>query len=96
MSEKRLIDAERLKRILVRFEQHLLEFGKKEAAEAVRCIVKRLKLEPTVDAVEVVRCKDCKHWEQNPHQPCYGQCIRVDYDPPVTSQTDFCSLGESK
>ena len=25
---------------------------------------------PTVDAVEVVRCKDCKHYEWNPFDGC--------------------------
>ena len=25
----------------------------------VRCVAKRL---PTIDAVKVVRCKDCRHW----------------------------------
>ena len=53
-NEKRLIDAERLKRILQNFEGHLLEVGKTEAAEAVKTIIKGLKTEPTVDAVEVV------------------------------------------
>ena len=32
----------------------------------------QIAIAPTVDAVEVVRCKDCKyhHWEQ---EPCHGK-----------------------
>ena len=53
-NKKWLIDAERHKRILERFEEHMIELGKMEAAEAVKSIINGLKLEPTVDAVEVV------------------------------------------
>ena len=37
---------------------------------------------PTVDAVEVVRCKDCKHkgWIQ---EPCHGKSV------------DFCNVFDS-
>ena len=47
---------------------------------------------PTVDAVEVVRCKDCDYFvgdcdKYNPH--CRLHAILVDED-------DFCSYGERK
>lgn len=57
-TNKRLIDAGRHERILRGFAGHLLEAGKMEAAEAVNTLIKGLKLEPTVDAVEVVH----GHW----------------------------------
>ena len=47
---------------------------------------------PTVDAVEVVRCKDCKHRED-------GLCtLESVYDYPwyYTKDDDFCSYGERK
>ena len=51
---------------------------------------------PTVDAVEVVRCKDCKHW-------CYeyddvGLCVTdvPDIDGVQRYADDFCSYGERK
>jgi len=54
---------------------------------------------PTVDAVEVVRCKDCKHWEQ--YNACDGtkphRCMNHDaifYK--RTNPNDFCSYGERK
>ena len=43
------------------------------------------------DVVEVVRCKDCKHWTM-------GYCNRFayyDYEP-LTSEDDFCSYGERR
>lgn len=68
----RLIEAVSYERILQGFAGHLLEAGKTEAAEAVNTLIKGLKLEPTVDAVEVVHgrweyysttmmeCSNCK------------------------------------
>ena len=53
----------------------------------------------TVDAVEVVRCKDCKHWKLidtlNPHRECQIFCGLHDYGYP-TNADDFCSYGERK
>lgn len=40
---------------------------------------------PTIDAVEVVRCKDCKHY--NPDDHCYLQ---------GAGENDYCSYGERK
>ena len=64
---------------------------------------------PTVDAVEVVRCKDCEKWKCHgmPFDITKGTC----YNPrfhfhhghvlnecfmPVTNETDFCSYGERR
>ena len=42
---------------------------------------------PTVDAVEVVRCKDCEHYWKNINTKGYdGKCVSVGDD-------DFCSKG---
>lgn len=54
--------------------------------------------EPTVDAVTVIHCRDCKHkgWVQ---EPCHGKSIdycRV-YDCTLRDlETNFCSYGERK
>ena len=52
---------------------------------------------PTVDAVEVVRCRDCKHkgWAQ---EPCHGRSVdfcRV-WDSCVDNLDGFCNYGERK
>ena len=53
-----------------------------------------IKSAPTADVVEVVRCKDCKYWQDNndgyPHQECrWGNYETPDPD-------DYCSYGELK
>ena len=53
---------------------------------------------PTVDAVPVVRCRDCKHkgWVQ---EPCHGKSIdycRVWECTLRDLESNFCSYGERK
>lgn len=64
----------------------------------VRRVLNDRNLIPTVDAVPVVRCKDCKHrgWVQ---EPCHGKSVdycRV-WDCTLRNlETTFCSYGEPK
>lgn len=46
---------------------------------------------PSVDAVEVVRCEDCKHWKHGNIRPNY--CEVFDWS---NEESDFCSFGERK
>ena len=51
---------------------------------------------PTVDAVPVVRCKDCKHWRNSGNNifgSDYGTCVECLMD---TQQEHFCSYGERR
>lgn len=93
-----LIDVNHYKETLERFKEKLLEFEKPEAVECVKTIIKGLKLEPKVDAVPVVRCKDCIHW----YEP-EGVCLKIYSDGAVSpyawqyrNPDDFCSYGERK
>lgn len=86
----RLIDAERRQRILEGFARHLMEAGKVEAAEAVHTLIKGLKLEPTVDAVPVVRCKDCVSYNTKGCASGFGWCEGYDRG---MMDYDFCSHG---
>lgn len=55
-----------------------------------------------VDFVEVVRCKDCKHWRHTFHDPItnydYGICLCGHWEGAEefasTTSNDFCSYGE--
>lgn len=47
---------------------------------------------PTIDAVPVVRCRNCKHWL--PRQGCSGCHHRSGLWEP--QEDDYCSLGERK
>lgn len=61
-------------------------------------LIRLLEKAPTVDAVPVVRCRDCIHkgWVQ---EPCHGKSIdycRV-WDCTLRNlETNFCSYGERK
>ena len=66
-------------------------------AEGAQCYVDAFQIAnaPTVDAVEVVRCRDCKHWHK--------ETLFCDYMPYGEAQErvnwyadDFCSYGERK
>ena len=60
--------------------------------------------QPTVDAVEVVRCKDCKYWASNGKDEILGVedgvccCYQweSDYFNIETTSDDFCSYGERR
>jgi hypothetical protein len=98
-NEKRLISADMAKEMIA---NHANEFSdvlnRREKALLIgggtSCIDKC----PTVDAVEVVRCKDCKHykpqsksahWQSTTHYCCRCAVVKVNPD-------DFCSYGERK
>ena len=49
---------------------------------------------PTIDAVPVVRCKDCKNWTE--WENGTGSCSRFALDWIGTDADDFCSMGERK
>lgn len=53
-----------------------------------------IEVAPTIDAVPVVRCKDCKHYEI--HKPkVLESCERNGYIIPMKPY-DFCSYGDWK
>ena len=71
-------------------------------AIALDGIIKALEDAPTVDAVEVVRCKDCKHAYINSYSAASGVALcllltkRTDSFQFVMQQDEFCSCGERR
>ena len=61
------------------------------------CIIGVIDEQPTIDAVPVVRCKDCEHkvttedGEYNPHD-----IVCAYWDSDGLEETDFCSYGERR
>lgn len=49
---------------------------------------------PTVDAVEVVRCKDCNYF--GGHGMCYCHAADEHGTPIFVREDDFCSYGERR
>lgn len=49
--------------------------------------------EPTVDAVLVIRCRDCKHWQ---YESCFVESEEGDADSIILDRFafDFCSRAE--
>ena len=87
-TEKRLIDADSLIR-QIKLQANRTSLGEMSDPYMTWQDVVRLILEaPTVDAVEVVRCKDCK-WFNNA-----GCAISIVDDSDKPKEMDFCSYGE--
>ena len=81
---------------LIDADEAIINFGFEwdDIPPTIEEFVRFLKKQPTVDAVEVVRCKDCKYWQDNndgyPHEECrWGNGETPDAN-------DFCSYGERK
>lgn len=56
-------------------------------------IKKRIEREPKADVVEVVRCKNCKHFDTDAFRRTV--CVR-DFQIICVKGDDFCSYGERK
>ena len=83
----RLIDADKLREKWI--------WGSTDRTKKVECIeLVDLDNAPTVDAVEVVRCCDCK-WYRKPYGGKEVLCtFWLDWLP--TEEDDYCSFGERK
>ena len=88
MAEKRLIDANAMR-------EDWLENGENECVYDTNAVLDSIDAQPTVDAVEVVRCKDCKsycHIIGKGDRAIFG-CSYMGRD---VKPDDFCSYGERK
>lgn len=83
-----LIDADKLR-------EHWLTNGENEYIYDTNAFLDSIDELPTVDAVEVVRCKDCWQWSRNvgvadsPNGHCFYHDIEM-------NGYDFCSYGERR
>lgn len=94
--EQRLIDANALME-LYEMGEELRDYAQ-VLSVPIPVIQQNIKDMPTVDAVEVVRCKECVHW--------YDQeevCLKIYSDGAVSPYAwqfrkpeDFCSYGERR
>ena len=82
-NRKRLIDANAMR-------ADWLENGENEYVYDTNAVLDSIDSQPTVDAVEVTRCRECKYYEDTlvigfEHCCLYGLTMRYD---------DFCSYGK--
>ena len=93
MSEKRLIDANAFLKELNERPLDFLDVGGDFGYfdETIDSVVNE---QPTVDAVEVVRCEKCKHWG---YHGGYGYfCNHPKSMRFKSKKDDFCSYGERR
>ena len=84
----RLIDANALKRA-IRMESWKQETQIQLALDYIDIIIDE---QTKVDAVEVVRCKDCKYY----YYSAYAMRCVCDFDNKEWDKDDFCSYGERR
>ena len=87
-TEKRLVDAHEVEELF--YKQ--VEYGATDLMDAFDDALQDAK---TVDAVEVVRCKECKHFDEHTKK-CYvfcHDCIEVQLE---VDSDHFCSYGERR
>lgn len=89
----RLIDADTI------FNNELLLVSDK-AYDAVHAVIERINNAPTVDAVSVVRCKDCtycKRFNDVWYLPKRDELLCTLYvETYHTTENDYCSRGERR
>lgn len=100
---QRLIDANKL---VIRFEYGIQEDGL--LFVPFRDVQKSVKRAPTVDAVPVVRCKDCEYWGDEAgvtvrtdgvrfaRCKVHNLCVRGKKIGWCPTEDDFCSQGERR
>ena len=87
MAEKRLIDANAMR-------DDWLENGENEYVYDTNAVLDSIDSQPTVDAVEVVRCKDCiRRYDTDECPMCF--LIEGKYYE-YTNGNGFCDRGERK
>ena len=90
----RLIDADDLAAKIMIDAPDFMDGGSSITKAFILAMVKTRSATPTVDAVPVVRCKDCKKWHTNCLPSCgrHGCDVFGDY----TKPDDFCSFAERR
>lgn len=92
----RLIDGDKLsEQMAANFEQCVYD-----GVDSAECQIAldTISEAPTVDAVEVVRCKDCKHGMKSHLQPRHAKnyLCRHSWEGEYHEPDHFCSYGERK
>ena len=101
-SKKRLIDADAFMNVIRQHEYRLAtKNGSIDYGMFTLGIQQAVDEQPTIDAVPVVRCRECKHWKPSwskagnsfSDMEYIGGCEFTNY---CRSESDFCSYGERK
>ena len=66
----RLIDADALERRILMDAPGFMDGGSEITKAFILAMIKTRSVTPTVDAIPVVRCNDCKWWNENLGEYC--------------------------
>lgn len=61
-----------------------------EGGLSAKALWRRINSQPTVDAVPIIRCKDCKYWRKTKKQCGYTYLL------PQFDADEYCSRAERK
>ena len=97
----RLIDADKYNELLQRavYNVQMMDdtFTADSIMQGIRQAQRILKEHPTVDAIPVIRCKDCKHYYEREWIVGGGSYTTCWYQTIANAQpNDFCSRAERK
>ena len=100
----RLIDADRLNKPIYAEEDNITGSGMSYDEicgynDGIDIAWNKIDQAPTIDAVPVVRCKDCKHLNVVNRKELYAHCPKTNtvFLPfELDTREHFCSLGERK
>ena len=91
----RLIDADAL---IERLKPYIDKYGAEEFPYYMvhEAFIYEIGKEPTADAVPVVRCKDCNHYDgYHCHNKWWGDGYG-NYTPPIKADDGFCDWAERR
>ena len=86
----RLIDADALDQDVLRYASRKHFHGNIEEASIILKTRQVISAAPTIDAVEVVRCRDCKHYQPEP----MGSVLYCYQNRRWTEPDFYCADGE--
>ena len=99
----RLIDADELRAWLVKAGRFLkLQDDKRTASHAIGKIIDHVDKTPAVDAVPVIRCRDCKFWETYGFKGSRKAGDPLEWEGGCKKwrggrlESDFCSYGKKR
>ena len=89
----RLIDADALEGRILMDAPGFMDGGSEITKAFILAMIKTRSITPTVDAIPVVRCKDCKHKEKDGISEGYHYC---NINGLQVTDGWFCADGEKK
>lgn len=97
----RLIDADELNKFPIRLDHYDKEHGSEDFVLGIESVLEYAEYLPTVAAVPVTRCKDCKYWKKfNDDMRRDGMCEALlnfhGAERNMTNEDFFCAYGERR